>query len=179
MQNKICCFIGHRKLVVSSELCEKLKKTIVWLIEKKGVNWFLFGSASKFDELCLKTVTELQKSYPEIKRTYVRSNCPYIRNSHRKQLLKSYDDTLIPSKVKNAGRAAYVERNQEMIDASDFCVFYYNPDYKPPIRKPSKGALTSERPNSGTKLAYEYAVRKSKDGSKTVINIREDDFLII
>ena len=50
-----------------------------------------------------------------------------------------------------AGRASYVERNQAMINDSDYCVFYYDKNYFP---------LT--RTKSGTKLAYEYAVRKNK-----------------
>ena len=40
--------------------------------------------------------------------------------------------------IKKSDRIAYVERNQEMINASDFCVFYYNPSYLPPKRKYSK-----------------------------------------
>lgn len=50
----------------------------------------------------------------------------------------------------NAGKAAYVERNCEMIDKSSFCVVYYNENYTP-NRKNSK---------SGTKIAYDYAVKK-------------------
>ena len=39
-----------------------------------------------------------------------------------------------------------------MINNSDFCVFYYNKNYVP---------LT--KTNSGTKTAYEYALRKNKN----------------
>jgi hypothetical protein len=31
--------------------------------------------------------------------------------------------TIIPNRVEKAGKASYVERNQEMIDASDFVFF--------------------------------------------------------
>ena len=47
-----------------------------------------------------------------------------------------------------------------MINKSDFVVFYYNENYRPPSKNTAK---------SGTKLAYEYAVKKCK----AVINIRE------
>ena len=160
---KTCSFFGHRNAKATPELCDNLRKTIVYLIKEKGVQRFLFGSKSSFDDLCLKTVTEIQKEYPEIKRTYVRSDYPYIPKQYKDYLLESYDDTLMPSKVENAGAARYVERNQEMINASDFCVFYYNEAYKPPLRKRYRSALSTYQPKSGTKLAYEYAKQKQKE----------------
>ena len=50
-----------------------------------------------------------------------------------------------------SGKAQYVERNQAMIDDSDFCIFYYNKNYHPQTKT-----------NSGTKIAYDYALRKNK-----------------
>lgn len=167
---KICSFFGHRNTVATPELCKKLKQTLLYLIEEKGVKHFLFGSRSKFDDLCWETVTQLQKNHPEIKRIYIRSQYPYINQLYQEYLLELYDDTLMPSKVENAGRASYVERNQEMINASDFCVFFYDPEYKPPMRKYSKRSLTSYQPNSGTQLAYEYAKKKGVE----IINLRNE-----
>ncbi len=160
---KTCSFFGHRNTVATPELCEKLRQTVICLIEKESVKRFLFGSASKFDDLCLKTVTEIKGEYPELQRVYVRSQYPYIDKPYKEYLLESYDDTIMPNKVENAGKASYVERNQEMINASDFCVFYYNERYAPPLRKQSKRALTSYQPSSGTRLAYEYAKQKKKE----------------
>lgn len=160
---KTCCFIGHRNAIGTPKLCEELRKTIITLIEEKGVKWFLFGSRSKFDDLCLNMITELQQEYPEIKRMYVRSHYPYIEQWYKDYLLESYDDTLMPSGIENAGKASYAERNQAMINASDFCVFYYNEEYKPPLRKQCRSALSAYQPNSGTKLAYEYAKQKKKE----------------
>ena len=73
-----------------------------------------------------------------------------------------YKDTLLPQKVEKAGKASYVERNQEMINASDVCVFYYNAEYKPQKRKQTKPVLSTYQPKSGTRLAYLYAVKKKK-----------------
>ena len=160
---KTCSFFGHRNTVATSELCEELRRTVIRLIEGKGVKCFLFGSASRFDELCLKIVTEIKEEYPEIKRIYVRSQYPYIEKGYKEYLLKSYDDTLMPKRLENAGKASYVERNQEMINASDFCVFYYDEEYKPPVKKQSRGAISACQPKSGTKLAYEYAKQKKKE----------------
>ena len=60
----------------------------------------------------------------------------------------------------NAGKAAYVERNYEMIDNSSHCVIYYDENYMPPRRKNSRRDLFDYQPNSGTKRAYDYAKRK-------------------
>ena len=171
IKTKTCSFFGHRNTVATPELGEKLRQTVIWLIEENEVERFFFGSASKFDELCLKTVTELKKDYPEITRIYLRAGYPEISERYERYLLESYDDTLMPSKVENAGRAAYVERNQAMIDVSDFCVFYYDENYKPPIRKRLKSSVSEYQPKSGTMLAYEYALRKSKNEPKTIINL--------
>lgn len=65
----------------------------------------------------------------------------------------------------NANKNAYITRNQKMIDNSDVCVFYYNKDYLPPKRK--KSFIGSYQPNSGTAIAYAYALRKKK----TIFNI--------
>ena len=119
----MCCFIGHRDVKASQELKVLLKEKIIALIKEKGVQYFLFGSASKFDELCLQTVTELKKQYPEIVRVYVRAKERYLTEERKKSLLKDYDDTIMPTGVENAGRATYVKRNQAMIDASTYCVF--------------------------------------------------------
>ena len=163
---KTCCFIGHRNVKASPELFIKLKNVIKTLIETQGVQVFLFGSASSFDDLCYEAVTEIKKQYPSIKRIYVRSHFAYVTQSYIDYLLKSYEDTLIPERVETAGIASYVERNQEMINSSDFCVFYYDEHYAPPMRKRSRNSLFYQ-PKSGTRLAYEYANQKKKN----VINL--------
>ena len=164
-----CSFFGHRNIKETPELCAALRETVVKLIKEQGIEIFLFGSASRFDELCLKVVTEIKRDYPQIRLVYVRSNYPYIEKRYQDYLLQSYDETIFPPKIENAGKAAYVERNQAMIDASAVCVFYYDETYAPPKRKQSKKALSEYQPQSGTRLAYEYAVKKKKQ----IVNLRK------
>ena len=64
--------------------------------------------------------------------------------------------------MEKAGKASYVERNQEMINKSDFCVIYYDENYLPPRRKNSRRDLFHYQPKSGTAVAYDYAVKKKK-----------------
>ena len=54
-----------------------------------------------------------------------------------------------------------------MIDASNFCVFYYNKNYEPK----TKNQYSSRK--SGTRIAYEYAIRKQEKTGKFIINVFE------
>ena len=125
------------------------------LIVDENVDTFLFGSKSRFNSLCLELVTEIKEKYPHIKRIYVRAEYPDITEQYTNYLLESYEDTYYPGRIIGSGRAAYVERNYEMIDNSRFCVVYYDEANAPTTRK------------SGTKIALDYAVKKGKQ----IINI--------
>ena len=161
------CFIGHRTIRRDEELLSSLKQTITDLINN-GATTFLFGSMSEFDDLSREIVTELKEKYPFIKRVYVRSAFRYIDKRYEKYLLESYEETYFPPGLKNAGKYSYVERNYEMIDSSACCVFYYNENYVPPLsRQPERNALLQTERNSGTKIAYNYAVKRNK----TIINL--------
>ena len=159
--DKACCFFGHRKIDKTLELIERLTREIEALIIEKAVSTFYFGSKSEFDDLCHKTVTELKEKYPHIKRVYVRSAFQHIPDWYEDSLLKHYEDTYFPEHMENAGRASYVERNQEMINKSFFCIIYYDENYAPPRRRNSKRDLTDYQPKSGTKVAYDYAIKKN------------------
>jgi len=167
--NKTCCFFGHRKIKATDELKDRLYRAIESLIVEKEVNKFLFGSKSEFDSLCYRVVTKLKEVYPDIVRVYVRSAFQHIPDWYEDSLLEHYEDTYFPEHMEKAGKASYVERNQEMINQSEFCVVYYDETYMPPRRRNSRRDLTDYQPKSGTKIAYDYAVRKKK----TIINMVE------
>ncbi len=155
MSGKACCFIGHRTIEDTPELRARVWSIIEKLITAEGFDTFLLGSKSEFNTLCREILAELKESYPHIKRIYVRAEFPYIHDDYRSFLLESYEDTYYPQHMLDAGKASYVERNCHMIDRSQVCVFYYDPNYAPPRRK--AGSV-----NSGTKIAYDYAVQKKK-----------------
>ena len=83
--------------------------------------------------------------------------------------MEFYDDTIIPNRAGKAGKASYVERNQEMIDASDFCIFYDKPSYLPSKRKHSKKDISEYQPKSGTQLAWEYANKRRNGGISLIL----------
>jgi len=156
------CFFGHRKINETEELKSKLIEIIEKLIVDEKVDTFLFGSKSRFNSLCLELVTKIKEKHPHIKRIYVRAEYPDINEHYKNYLLESYEDTYYPEKILNSGRAAYVERNYEMIDKSKFAIVYYDENYAPPRRRNSRRDLTDYQPKSGTKIAYDYAVKKGK-----------------
>ncbi len=153
-----CCFIGHRKIDDVEKSKEKLQTVIEYLITDKNIRTFNFGSKSRFNDLCYSVVTELKLKYPDIKRVYIRAEFPFITPDYEKYLLKSYEETFYPMNIVCAGKGVYIKRNRVMINKSDFCIFYYNKDYLPLGKKQSQ---------SGTKLAYEYALKNKKP----IINI--------
>ncbi len=155
-----CCFFGHRKIKDTVRLRARLLSVIEGLLTEEGTDTFLFGSKSEFNSLCHEIVTDLKEKHPHIKRVFVRAEYPFIGEKYREYILKDYEDTYFPEYMINAGKAAYVERNLEMIDKSGICVVYYNPDYELPYRKEGQFELSRRLPKSGTKIAYEYAVRK-------------------
>ncbi len=173
---KTCSFFGHRKVEETEELKIQLKSAIIHLIENEKVEIFLFGSRSDFNFLCHAIVTELKELYPHIQRrayTCRSETCTLEKErtyweeiySHFKMLPKTLlgVEEEVEHKTKwTSGKAHYVERNQAMIDDSDFCVFYYNEAYKPPLRKRFRESFSTYQPKSGTKLAYEYAKQKKK-----------------
>ncbi len=81
----------------------------------------------------------------------MRAEFPFINHDYLNYLLKSYDETYYPEKLLGAGRAAYVERNIEMINNSKYCIVYYDAPNAPTTRK------------SGTKIALDYAIKKGRE----------------
>ena len=150
MVENTCCFFGHRTINETEEVKLKLYEIIEKLIVEKQVDTFLFGSKSRFNSLCQETVTKIKEKYPHIKRVYVRAEYPDIKEQYTNYLLESYEDTYYPEHIIGSGRAAYVERNYEMIDNSHFCIVYYDEANTPTNRK------------SGTKIALDYAIKKKK-----------------
>ena len=159
---KTCSFFGHRKIDITNELKHKLFTICENLIVEKNVNTFLFGSKSRFYNLCYEIISVLKEKYPYIERIYVRAEFPYIDEKYESYLLEKYEGTFFPEKIINSGKAIYIERNFEMINNSAFCIFYYDENYLPPRRKNSKTDLFYYQPESGTRIAYEYAKSKNK-----------------
>ena len=161
---KVCSFFGHRDTEQTEELKEKIRVTVERLIVEEGVDTFLFGSRSKFNELCHIVVTELREKYPHIQRiAYLckhETACLVGAGMSLKHQIKKltgrdvyiaeYEDVKKSDRVNSAGRASYVERNYWMIDESKFIVFHLDLTFCQYIQ------------NSGAIIAYQYARKGAK-----------------
>ncbi len=148
---KVCCIIGHRDFEKNKEIELRLKNIVTDLIEQENVNVFLFGSKSKFIDFCYDIVTEYKKIYSNLKRILVRAEYPIISDSYYEYLKNFYEDSYFYNEKLISNRFSYIRRNQVMIDKSDFCIFYFNKNYFP-----------KSKTQSGTTLAYNYAIKKGK-----------------
>lgn len=188
---KTCSFFGHRKIEITEELKTRLTSLLDRLINEHGVEIFLFGSRSQFDDLCHEIVTELQKNNPQIKRIMYTCRSEYAVKKEEKEereritrvvtkrdiKYKDYDGEMMSDRLWSAGKASYVERNQDMINVSDYCVFYYNPQYLPPKGKYSKRDVCEYQPKSGTGIAFDYTHQRKRGGKEiTIVNLcKEED----
>lgn len=178
------CFIGHRTIVNSEQVKVKLFDALSTLIEK-GADTFLFGSRSDFDYLCWEVVTELKEKYPRLKRiNYTAPHEVAFTSKEERECSEQffsqmvgckvhytdYEETVSSQKALKANKNSYIMRNQEMIEGSDMCVFYYDKDYLPPKRKQSKRSVLDYQPKSGTAVAFAYATRKKK----VIINLYDN-----
>ncbi|MGN0771589.1 MAG: hypothetical protein ACI4MI_03265 [Christensenellales bacterium] len=68
MNIKKCCFIGHRKINITSQIEQKVRNLIEELILNCGISVLLFGSRSDFNDICHKIVSDLKEKYKNIKR---------------------------------------------------------------------------------------------------------------
>lgn len=180
---KVCTFFGHRNTNLNAEQLKHLQVIIENLILIKKVRVFLFGTRSNFISNCHKIVSDLKSKYLDI----IRVGCPckheifvleneieyynkiYNRVIHENIEILGVEKIVDFKNINKAGKASYIERNYEMIDAADYCVFYYNKNYLPSTRKFSKRDIASYQPRSGTDLAYDYATKKKKE----IINVFE------
>ena len=161
---KACSFFGHRDTPQTEELKEKVKETVKRLIVEEDVKIFLFGSRSKFDELCHIVVTELKEKYPDIRR--IAYLCKHetaclagagmdlsktIKEvTGRDERVLEYEEIKKSDRINAAGSTCYVERNQWMIENSRFLIVYLR-ETKEIDRK------------SGTLQAYKFAQKYGKE----------------
>ncbi len=160
---KSCSFFGHKDTLQTEELKQKVREMVERLIVEEGVDTFLFGSRSKFDELCHMVVTELKEKYPHIKRiAYLckhEAGClvgagmsltKKIKDiTGREEVVLEYEEIKKSDRINSAGRACYVERNYWIIGDGDFAIISIKKNY-----------LLSKS-ISGTMLVYKYALKKN------------------
>lgn len=142
---KICSFFGHRK--VEEDIDERIKEKVEDLIVSQGVEIFLFGGFGEFDELCHKIVSTLKLKYPQIKRCFCLIDERHLQKAKRPKYLldEDYEEFLYLPLEYDYWYTRIYYRNCEMIDKSDYIVFY-----------------AMEKKESGAYKALTYARKKKK-----------------
>lgn len=111
-----CTFFGHKD--TPSDIRDKLRETIIMLIQEKGVTDFYVGNHGNFDKMVLSVLKELSKLYPEIRYAVVLA---YLTQ----QVDEDYSNTVYPEGIESVPKRFAIDyRNKWMVQQSDIVVTY-------------------------------------------------------
>ena len=115
----VCTFFGHSSCPES--IREKLRESMVDLIENKGVTLFYVGHQGEFDRMVLSVLRELKSEYG-IDYAIVLAYLPEKRGSAD---TRDLSDTLFPEGIEKVPkRFAITWRNRWMLQRSDYVITY-------------------------------------------------------
>lgn len=128
---KSVCFTGHRHIVITEELQNKLTKTLKALISD-GATDFYAGGSYGFDLLCEKTILKLKKEYPKIKLTLILpcSESEQTEKWTNKNDIADYRDIInaadsVEIISEHYTKSCIKKRNSRLVELGDICVSYY------------------------------------------------------
>ena len=117
-----CTFFGHRNTPDSVK--EKLKKTIIDLIDNKGVDMFYVGNHGNFDRMVISILKVLKLIYPNIDYKIVLAYPP------SKNSVYNGDETEYPEGIEVMAKKYAIEyRNKWMLKCADIVVAYVSHDW--------------------------------------------------
>lgn len=113
-----CTFFGHSDTPL--DIRDKLKATLIDLIENCSVDLFYVGDKGNFDRLVLSVLRELSAVYP-IRYYVVLAYLPKEKSDY---------PTLFPEGIETAPKRFAIDfRNRFMVRQSDIVVAYVNRDF--------------------------------------------------
>lgn len=121
----ICCFAGHSKDFMVSDISDKLRCAVEKLITERCVNEFWVGNYGFFDEIAAKAVRNAKREHPEIKLNLI---IPYLTkkvSDNSEQYKEDYDNIFIAEiPAKTPRRLAILKCNEYMVKSSKFLICY-------------------------------------------------------
>ena len=115
-----CTFFGHHDC--PSSIKEKLRDTLIDLIEHHAVDMFYVGQQGAFDAIVRSVLKELVSVYPHINYAVVLERLPSKRDEFD---TRDYSDTMLPEGIEAVHpRFAISWRNKWMIKQSQYVVTY-------------------------------------------------------
>lgn len=116
-----CVFFGHSD--APGEMRNKLKETVLGLIEKRNVTEFYFGNNGSFDKMALSVLKELSKAYPYINYNVVYAYIPDESG-------EDFSHTIYPEGIETVPkRFAIDHRNRWLIGQADIVIAYVRRSY--------------------------------------------------
>lgn len=140
-------FFGHSEIEITEKLKLDLRNLIKLKITQENFGVFLFGGLGKFDELAWEIVSDLKKEYPHIKRIFVLTDEKHLQKYKRPKYLndEDYEEFIYLTPQYDGFKKRIYYRNVEMINISDYTIFY-----------------VKHTENSGAYKAFKYAKLKKK-----------------
>ena len=114
-----CTFFGNRDANIK-KFEAPLFKTLVDLIENKGIDTFYVGNQGNFDFAVQKQLKQLQTIYPHIKYSIALAYLPKEKSDFHKT---DFCNSFVPERVETGPiRFAIDRRNRWLINNSDYVV---------------------------------------------------------
>ncbi len=127
MNEKICCFCGHREILDAG--IEKRVRSAVMELIRDGFTEFYSGGMGEFDKICERAVRVLKHDCDKIKLNLV---LPYMSariNNDREQYAALYDEIIVPDLGSIHYKRAITARNRWMADRADAVLAYICRNY--------------------------------------------------
>ena len=134
----VITFLGHSTITNSSELLEKMVKTILENTRKDEKISFYCGGYGDFDNLSAMACRLIKKQLPNSEVVLV---TPYLKNLTKNDI---YDATIYPPIENVLPRYAIIKRNEWMVERADLIIAYVKYTY------------------GGAYITLNYAERKKK-----------------
>ena len=130
LQEKICCFTGHRVIPPEKgNQIEQRAETLILDLYNRGIHLFRVGGAVGFDTMMAQLLFRLRVSgkseirvalfYPFYGFT---EGWTESQKKRYEELLPQYDDVVRVSEKPD--RVAYLARNRALVDGASFCITY-------------------------------------------------------
>ena len=111
-----CAFFGHCDAPL--EIRDKLKETVISLIEERDVTEFYVGNNGNFDRIALSVLKELSEMYPHIDYYVVYAYLP-------KKGGDDFEHTIYPEGIETAPKRFAIDyRNRWIVGQADIVVAY-------------------------------------------------------
>ena len=127
MKEKIVCFAGHREDFRNFGIENRLRDTIIELIEK-GYTTFYDGGKGAFDNISARIVIDLKAKYPHIKIFKILTY--YHPNREKWEISPCYDGSIMPEIETYHPKLKITKRNEWIVDNSDLLVCYITQTHK-------------------------------------------------